>query len=758
MEANQDFEIVGYDETFQLYQELNFRLNDAERGSSPPLFQLESFIKSIVQGSDLTFACYSQNPNLYKTHYFQLHNSFLRLPFFFSLYSTRYSFSVPIQVFFNVCKRMGIMKMPFLSPLAHSSLPQYPAKYHSPLLLNSEVYDLLVSEIRQTLASVEYQKVLKLREETINNEVAKAKVYVDKCFDACSKMFVLRMELFNSQLKPELDVSQIQKNFKALTKLFNTHDAFLNIVGYLAKLEYSPIDGYFIHLAVLFDDRGSPPTVPWESSIVHYWEYLTNQQGYVINCEDEVNTAFPEKGVGKIRRDQQDKRDALERWVIGYICKSSLYLRATTKSGLSLFIPTKAPVNRDNSNRLIKDMLNVVTDKKDKVTLKQIENIYLEMSMLKKGNQPIYIGQYEDTKLNLLLNIERLCITALNDSRDAIDVKFDENNKPHFQVNPIGALLQAFGDLTALGAMLNKDKIDFDVTYSIFVDLFCDAISEYNRLRSLSSPLSLTTRRGSVKERLDGDMVLSYNPFLIALRKRLAMPENRIKINKRTSRSVAKFNASSRYINSLFTRWGDLFVVAFNLYPNDHCYFPTPQNLDISKKLPSLITKYLSTIKQVKNLSGLVGFIGKWEYTPQRGLYARVVIFIKATTVSQANKESIFNALESNWRKISANSTVISDQQPNAVMSRGRFESTLITNNELFKNGMAYQVKRNRSELRKILKENVVAYLTRSDLYVKENKINLTNVFFRGELPVKKKSSKLSESETIMELDSDSID
>lgn len=744
--SNQEEDVNGgYDEVYEMYREIYHRQNnqslnhylasDVLSFGEPLLDRLEKFIESIVNCNALIFAEQAINEFGRKIYSTQLNASFLNLDLYLRAFSDKYVYSERVQLFFDVCKEMGIIKERFIDSSQPSSIVRKPSAIDKPkYFTQAEIYDDLVSNIFESATSDEFAVRIKLRERVVNKEFNKAKRYVDSCFNQFEKLCVLRMDLwFKTQLLGRSgNLETLREYFSVLTDELNGHQIPRGVVGFLAKLEYGKSKGYFIHLVLLLDGSTFPVEESWIEQVRAMWVRITNNSGNCLNSNHEYAGFSLEKGVRLIGFGQTDKREAFDRWVLGYLAKSMQYLAPKVNKGDQVLILGKSYEGSARKVDLTKNILSFVKTDRSKVKLTEAEALYSEILSLRSIGAYSYVysaNPYTKEYLFVLLQVERFVIALQHDARDAFDVSRDEDNKFTYTHNPIGSFLLEFGDLEKFKKTIENTRQEFKIEFSVYVDVFYmaidDLLEEIELRKWLRDP-----RRGSVQERKTEDKVYIYNKFVNFVRIRLADSATRKSSNTRNSRASDKFKDACAYVDSLFTKCGDLYVLSLNLYPINVNGNQTPVSTKVGL-YPQLLGKFFSNGKHHRCLSGMAGFIGKWEYTSERGVYARVIIFLEATKVSNEKHDQLIDSISHYWID-------------EITKGSGRYDRSSITQDMSFTNQTFFQVQRKNSKLRKILKSRVVGYLAKSDLYVKETNIPMKNVFFRGDLPVKKLSVKTS--------------
>jgi hypothetical protein len=119
-------------------------------------------------------------------------------------------------------------------------------------------------------------------------------------------------------------------------------------------------------------------------------------------------------------------------------------------------------------------------------------------------------------------------------------------------------------------------------------------------------------------------------------------------------------------------------------------------------------------------LSSMLRCIGKWEYSPNKGVYAHVIFFMDATKVSELSglAESIRDYWDCMINEVLQQKPLIKDfEWTDRTRLTGCVHRSLMTSDQAILTDYICQINHNDSQAHKALKDRVVAYIAKSSLY-----------------------------------------
>lgn len=178
--------------------------------------------------------------------------------------------------------------------------------------------------------------------------------YVDQLLEKHSKVQVIRLDLgYKKEVARTASLDDINKD---LTHLLNNRRAkpsvFGNMIGYIAKREYTEEKGPHIHSLLFFDGQKINKDAYKGDQIGEYWEnQITNGKGIFHNCNREKNK-YAECALGMIDHTDKAKRTVLKEKVIPYLCKDEQSIeQIKTPGNKRSFTRGISPRKKSNAGR-----------------------------------------------------------------------------------------------------------------------------------------------------------------------------------------------------------------------------------------------------------------------------------------------------------------------------------------------------------------------------------------------------------------------
>ncbi|WP_374401533.1 inovirus-type Gp2 protein [Niveibacterium sp.] len=159
--------------------------------------------------------------------------------------------------------------------------------------------------------------------------------YIDDLFDIYSKMQFIRLDLaYTKEYAKDASLEDINQD---LTHLLNNRrtkpSLFGNMVGYVAKKEFTEDKGPHIHSLFIFDGQKVSKDAFKGDQIGEYWKNeITDGKGIYHNCNRE-KTKYAECALGMIDHTDDTKRTVLKEKAIAYLCKEEQSIDPIRKSG-----------------------------------------------------------------------------------------------------------------------------------------------------------------------------------------------------------------------------------------------------------------------------------------------------------------------------------------------------------------------------------------------------------------------------------------
>lgn len=178
--------------------------------------------------------------------------------------------------------------------------------------------------------------------------------YIDDLFDVYSKMQFIRLDL--SYTKEHAREASLEEINQDLTHLLNNRrtkpSIFENMVGYIAKREYTKEKGPHIHSIFIYDGQKIRKDAHKGDQIGQYWKSeITNGKGIFHNCNREKDK-YAECALGLIEHTDDAKRTVLKEKAIAYLCKEEQSVDPIKQSGNERsFTRGIAPRKKSNAGR-----------------------------------------------------------------------------------------------------------------------------------------------------------------------------------------------------------------------------------------------------------------------------------------------------------------------------------------------------------------------------------------------------------------------
>lgn len=158
--------------------------------------------------------------------------------------------------------------------------------------------------------------------------------YIDKLFEAHSKIQVIRLDL--GYTKDHASKTSLEQINQDLNHLLNNRrsksSVFGNMIGYIAKREYTEDKGPHIHSLFIYDGQKVSKDAHKGDQIGEYWSQITNGQGIFHNCNREKHK-YAECALGMVDHADEAKRSALREKAVAYLCKEEQSIAPIKLSG-----------------------------------------------------------------------------------------------------------------------------------------------------------------------------------------------------------------------------------------------------------------------------------------------------------------------------------------------------------------------------------------------------------------------------------------
>ena len=295
--------------------------------ASKHLFHIEKFVQDIERRREGGFVEYvtrygkvKKVCELYlgKRYYWSLNDWLER-------YSDLYCYSPRVEVFYGVCKELGLISP---EPYSFGQPDEFDCLDGMRYM---DVFNLLIEQIRTCCQSREFKERERLRLENAQKNKRKAVSMEAAMFEAKGRWLILSLTLgFKPELRNRITVEEIQRLRDRFLAARRFNKLMSGIGNYVWTLEQGEKTGLHLHV-ILFYSADHNHDAFITQQIGEYWvNVVTEGMGDYWNSNDGKRKPFYEKhghglGVGQINWNDTDKREALRTNLV-YLAKAGPYL------------------------------------------------------------------------------------------------------------------------------------------------------------------------------------------------------------------------------------------------------------------------------------------------------------------------------------------------------------------------------------------------------------------------------------------------
>jgi hypothetical protein len=157
---------------------------------------------------------------------------------------------------------------------------------------------------------------------------------IDRLFEYHSRLLVVRIDLeYLPGVSETMPVEVVHWHRSQLLEDRRGHAEFDGLVGYAWGLEYGENGGgWHYHLLAIYNSAERRDGISLGLGIGELWQNITNGLGkvYISNFDEEKLERAGVLGIGRIHRDDRQKRICLVENVAAYIVKRSSLFEATS--------------------------------------------------------------------------------------------------------------------------------------------------------------------------------------------------------------------------------------------------------------------------------------------------------------------------------------------------------------------------------------------------------------------------------------------
>lgn len=178
--------------------------------------------------------------------------------------------------------------------------------------------------------------------------------YIDQLLENHSKIQVIRIDLsYTKEHAQKASLEDINQDLKHMLNNQRTKPSvFKNMIGYIAKREYTEEKGPHIHSLFIYDGQKVSKDAFKGIQIGEYWKNeITNGKGIYHNCNLEKDR-YAECALGMIDHTDDAKRTVLKEKAIAYLCKEEQSVGPIKQSGSERsFTRGISPRRKSNAGR-----------------------------------------------------------------------------------------------------------------------------------------------------------------------------------------------------------------------------------------------------------------------------------------------------------------------------------------------------------------------------------------------------------------------
>ena len=309
-----------------------------------------------------------------------------------------------------------------------------------------------------------------------------------------------------------------------------------------------------------------------------------------------------------------------------------------------------------------------------------------------------------------LLAIELFAIQVLTIRMSPFQIFPKSYGSPDIVKTPIGKSL--------IDLLSHKSENYEDLDLSPYADAFFLALRETNLitddfLKRLNNKI------------LDSGDANACSEFVEIFRSMIEGKNFKLDYISQKSKVNATNKAAVEYVNSLFANTNGLVVVSIDLGESLNQLSTVMSREESEKIIRQKFQVFLKKCRSKKPTSLMVGYLGKFETSPIKGHYARLLMFFDSDIVV-GSEQDICHEIGQYWSR---------DIAPNI----GTYHCSPISKNVKQLKSPVCLIKTSDNATRDLLCKSVVPYITKSRMFARPKLPKGVDLFFRGK--IKKPSS-----------------
>lgn len=194
-----------------------------------------------------------------------------------------------------------------------------------------------VNDIRTAVNQDDFKKMLDNWTRGVNKNFASMVQWIDRHFEHCSRLLVLRVDLhFNKKQNGE-DVSareareSVDEFLKEMHKQSGKRQQLESVLGYILKREYGLRRGFHYHALFILNGHNVQRDKYYAEEIGLLWVKVLHGKGYFYNCNRKKGN-YLSCGIGMVKRTDEKMRSGLKK-ALFYLAKRDMFIRLRCDDG-----------------------------------------------------------------------------------------------------------------------------------------------------------------------------------------------------------------------------------------------------------------------------------------------------------------------------------------------------------------------------------------------------------------------------------------
>lgn len=209
----------------------------------------------------------------------------------------------------------------------------------------AELFNRLLERIRIEAYSARFKEATEKLQQYCQETFCGLQSYFDGLLfpGRYSKLLIVRVDLgYGMAVSGEVTWQQALDDFTRLLNIRRWNSIFKGCVGYIRKLEYTPVKGPHFHVILFFDGQVRRSDYFIAKRVCWYWKTIvTAGKGHGHNCNQTPNKYY-HWGMGMVTRNDHLKR-ANFLYALTYLCKKEQMLPLDVPKGTRVITRGELP-------------------------------------------------------------------------------------------------------------------------------------------------------------------------------------------------------------------------------------------------------------------------------------------------------------------------------------------------------------------------------------------------------------------------------